>query len=72
MSMVNNFRNRHSQVFQPTFENPFVMIQGCIGPNGVHKLVQCDQRMNSECSASLLQENLPESIGDIHGNQAKI
>ena len=33
--------------------------------------MQCDQRMNAICNASLLQENLSESINDIYGNQAK-
>ena len=47
------------------------MIQSCIGPNGVGRLVQCDQRMNATCNASLLQENVSESISDIYGSQAK-
>ena len=47
------------------------MIQSCIGPNGVGRLVQCDQRMNVTCNASLLQENLSESISEIYWNQAK-
>ena len=47
------------------------MIQSCIGPNDVGRLVQCDQRMNATCNASLLQENLSESISDIYENQAK-
>ena len=47
------------------------MTQSCIGPNGVGRLVQCDQRMNATCSTYLLQENLSESISDIYGNQAK-
>ena len=45
------------------------MIQSCIGPNGLGRLVQCDQRMNATCNSSLLQENLFESI---YGNEAKI
>ena len=47
------------------------MTQSSIGPNGVGRCVQCDQRMNARYNASLLQENLSESIGDINGNQAK-
>ena len=47
------------------------MIHGCFGPNGVGRLAHCDQRMNATCNASLLQENLSESISDIYGNQAK-
>ena len=47
------------------------MIRSCIGPNGVGRLVQCNRRMNATCNASLLQENLSESISDIYGNQAK-
>ena len=47
------------------------MIQSCIGPNGVGRLVQCDQRMDATSNASLLQENLSESISDIYGKQAK-
>ena len=47
------------------------MIQSCIGPNGVGRLVQCDQRINATCNASLLQESLSEGISDIYGNQAK-
>ena len=69
--MDNNFRCRQSRVFQPTFKNASVMIQGCIGPNGVDRLVQYDQRMNPTCSASSLQEYLSERIGDIYGNLAK-
>ena len=46
------------------------MIQSFIGPNGVGRLVQCDQRMNATCNASLLQENLSEGISDIYRNQA--
>ena len=46
------------------------MIQSCIGPNGVGRFVQCDQRMNATCNASLLQENLSEGISDIYSNQA--
>ena len=71
MSMGNNFRNKNSQFFQPTFQNASVRIQGCIGPNGVDKLEQCDQRINATCSASLLQENLTERISNIYKNQAK-
>ena len=48
------------------------MIQSCIGPNGVGRHVQCDQKMDATCNASLLQENLSESISDIYRNQAKI
>ena len=40
-------------------------------PNGEGRNVQCDQRMKATCNASLLQENLSESINDIYGNQAK-
>ena len=58
--MNKNFRNKHSQVFQPTFKSAAVMIQSCIGPNGIGRLVQCDQRLNATCNASLLQENLSE------------
>ena len=47
------------------------MIQSCIGPNGVGRLVQCDQRMNATCNASLLQENVAESISDIYGVKQK-
>ena len=47
------------------------MIQSCIGPNGVGRPVQCDQRMNATCNTSLLEENLSESISDIYGNQGK-
>ena len=47
------------------------MFWGCIGPNGVGRLVQCDQRMNATRYVSLLRENLFESIRDIHGNQEK-
>ena len=47
------------------------MIQRCIGPNGVGRPVQWDQRMNATCDASVRQENLSESISDIYGNQAK-
>ena len=58
--------------FQPTFKNAVsVMFWGCIGPNGVCRLVQCDQRMNATRYVSLLRENLFESICDIHGNQEK-
>ena len=47
------------------------MIQSCIGPNGIGRFVQCDQRMNVTCNASLLQENFSESIREIYENQAK-
>ena len=47
------------------------MIQDCIGPNGEGSLVQCDQRLNAKCSASLLQEILTENITDIYMNLAK-
>ena len=33
--------------------------------------MQCDQKMKATCNASLLQENLSESISDIYGNHAK-
>ena len=60
------------KLFQPTFKNAVsVMFWGCIGPNGVGRLVQCDQRMNATCYVSLLQENLFENIRVIHGNQEK-
>ena len=70
-SMDKNVWNKYSQVFQPTFKNASFMIQCCIGPNGVGRLVQCDRRMNTTCNASFLQENLSESINDFYGNQAK-
>ena len=57
--------------FSTDFENASIMIQSCIGPYGVGRRVQGDQRMNATCNASLLQENLSESINDINGNQAK-
>ena len=41
------------------------MIQSCIGPNSVGRLVQYDQRMNATNNAFLLQENLSESISDL-------
>ena len=47
------------------------MIQGCIWPNGVSRIVQCDQKRNATCNASLLQENLSERIPDIYVNVAK-
>ena len=47
------------------------MIQICVGPNGVGRIVQCNQRMNATCYASLLQEYLSESISGIKVNQAK-
>ena len=46
------------------------MIQGCIGPNGVGGLVQCDQRMNATCNSALLQENSSESITYVYVNLA--
>ena len=56
--------------FQPTFKYAVsVMFWGCIGPNGVGRLVQCDQRLNATRFVSLLQENIFESIHDINGNQ---
>ena len=69
--MDKNFQSKYSRIFQSNFKNASVMIQGCIGPNGVGRLVQCDQRMNATCSASLLQETLSESIPDIYVNLAK-
>ena len=48
------------------------MIQSCIEPNDVGGLVQRDQGMNATCNASLLQENLTESIGGIYGSEAKL
>jgi len=58
--------------FQPTFKNAVsVMFWGCIGPNGVGRLVQCDHRINATRYVSLLQENLFESVHDIRGNQEK-
>ena len=47
------------------------MIQDCIEPNGVGRLVQCDQRMNATCNDSLFQEILSESIPDIYVHLAK-
>ena len=47
------------------------MIQSFSEPIGVGRLVQCDQRMDATCNASLLQEKLSQSISDIHRNQAK-
>ena len=40
-------------------------------PNGVGRLVQCDQRMNATCNASLLEDDLSNRISEIYGNQAK-
>ena len=31
--------------------------------------MQCDQRMNATCNASVLREDLSESIRDIYGHQ---
>ena len=42
------------------------MCWGCIGPNGVGKLVVCTQKMNAT-HVSQLQENLPQSIFAIYG-----
>ena len=53
------------------FKTASVMIQSCIGPNGVSRILQCDQRMNPTCNGFLFQENVSESISDIYGNQAK-
>ena len=46
------------------------MTQRTIGPNGVGRPLQCDQRMNATFNASLLQENVSESISETYGNQA--
>ena len=47
------------------------MIQSCIVPNSVGRLLQYEQRRNAACNASWLEENLSERINDIYGNQAK-
>ena len=70
--MISHSTKQHSQVVQLAFQNASVMIQSCIEPNGVGRLAQCDQGMNATCNASLLQENLSESISNIYGNEAKI
>ena len=58
--------------FQPTFKNAVsVMFWGCIRPNGVSRLVLCNERMNAIRYVSLYQENLSESFCDIYGNQGR-
>ena len=69
--MDNNFRSKYSRIFQLNIKNVSAMIQGCIRPNGLDRLVQCHQRMNATCKACLLQENLSESIPDIYVNLAE-
>ena len=56
--------------FQLTFKNAiFIMLWGCIGPNGVGRLVVYDQKMNANKFVSLLYENLPQSISAIYGDE---
>ena len=47
------------------------MFWDCIGPNGVGRLVLCNERMNAIRYVSLLQENLSESVRDIYGNKER-
>ena len=44
---------------------------GYVGPNGVGRLVLCNERLNAVRYVSLLQENLSEGISDIYGNQGR-
>ena len=58
------------EFFQPSFKNSLsVMFWGCIGPNGIGRLVICDQKMNAAKYVSLLRENLPQSISAIYGDE---
>ena len=58
------------ELFQPRFTNALsILCWGCIGPNGVGKLVICDQKMNALSYVSMLRNNLPESILGIYGDR---
>ena len=59
-----------SEFFQPTFKDALsIMFWGCIGPNGVVRLVVCDQKMNAKKYVPLLHKNLPQSISAIYGDE---
>ena len=60
---------------QPAFYTPTfsaylsVMVWGCIGPNGVGRLVVCDRSINSDYYIEILEKNLKLSVEQIYGDQ---
>ena len=72
--MENNFRSKQSNIFSADLflKNAVSMVFClCIWLNGVGRLVQCDQGMNATRYFSLLQQNVFESVGNIHRDQEK-
>ena len=59
-----------SYFFTPTFSSYLsVMVCGCIGPNGVARLVVCDRSIDSDYYNEILQKNLKPSVEKIYGDQ---
>ena len=45
-----------------------VMVWGCVGPNGVGRLVVCEQCLDSNYYIEILKKNLKATVGMIHGH----
>ena len=58
--------------FQPTFRNSaFLMFWGCIGPNGVGRLVFCKDSVNATKYIAILQNNFLQSIEKMIGDDGR-
>ena len=58
--------------FQPTFKNSVsVMFWGCIGPNGVGRLVLCEDSVNATKYIAILQNNLLQSVEKMFGDDGR-
>ena len=65
-----NAEANNPMYFQPTFKNSIsVMFWGCIGPNGVGRLVVCKDRMDASSYVAVLQNNLLQSTEDMFGEE---
>ena len=47
------------------------MVWGCIGPNGVGKLVVCERSVNSKYYQEILEKNLKPSVEMIYGDRER-
>lgn len=55
--------------FCPKVSNSLsVMVWGCVGPNGVGRLVVCEQCLDSNYYIEILKKNLKASVEMIHGH----
>ena len=60
----------NTDFFQPTLKNSVsVMFWGCIGPNGVGRLVQCHGQINAVKYIEILQDNLHQSVKQMFGEE---